>query len=496
MQYQLPIRTEDATYIFFSNDKPLKNVKKLNYYREGSSYGNFLAKDFRYSYDGINWEPPGWIQLTQLNITNLPFSPNLDFYIEVRYLKDGNGCNLSSFFLFFDLYERQEIPGNMEFQPVDSSEVAYLRYDFPYTIQDRVTHHGPFTDLEIKAEEDPSIYDLYSTREDGSFGSTFIFKGIKPGEGVTITEDSSYLEINVDASSLSEDISVNVIYENPEPVVATVGGIYSGETFFDGGKDFSETMEAIFYPTIYPTYHAPSSSFTSNSNPYYEINETISSITFNSNFNRGQILLNGQFQDYRSGISDVFNYSGTGLNNWNSNGANSHQETITNYLVMQGIQSWSNNVHYLEGPQPLDSKGNPYQSPLPAGNTSTDIINIEGVYPIYATINDINTLDKLPLYSMLHGNDISINLAPQPNNNPRQAFAIANEWLNNKPLQGVETWNAFREEWEYTGGSPAASLTRWDQSQITMTIQGLAVNYTKFEYNSDPRSTIPIRLKF
>ena len=53
-------------------------------------------------------------------------------------------------------------------------------------------------------------------------------------------------------------------------------------------------------------------------------------------------------------------------------------------------------VYYAEGPQPKDSKGNNYGSPLAAGSKTSSAVAIYGVYKYYAGTGSLEalTLDK------------------------------------------------------------------------------------------------------
>jgi hypothetical protein len=489
MQYQLQ-RLETSTHIEFNNSSPLKDIKRLKYYREGSNYGEFPSKDFRISLDNINWEP--FLELTQANISSITLAPGSDFYIQVRYEKPSSGFyDITSLFVFFEIYEQQILPGNMDYQPVDVSESAYLKYDFPGYLLDRLHHTGPFSDLEIKPNEDPSVFDLYSHREDSSIGTSFVFKGLVAGDGVTITEDSSSLKI--DASGTGGNTGGS--YTNPEPVVKTVGGIETGDTFFDNGKTFEETMASMFYPTLYPTFSDPFNTLSLDIDNLAIIDDIVN-INFTATFNRGTISPAYGTTGNRSGLPNTYHYTDPDGSTLNTNSiALTNVFPVVNYLIKRGIQAWQSRVSFDQGEQPLDSIGEDFNSPYPSGHTNNITRSIEGVYPLFGTTSSINTYTQQPLISMLNGNNIEFNMVPESDNH-KQAFSIANDWLISRPLLGVETYNEFSGNWEYTGGSPGNSLALWTQASEIRNIVSVPVNYTNFIFNGSDRSSIRIRLTF
>jgi len=276
-------------------------------------------------------------------------------------------------------------------------------------------------------------------------------------------------------------------YTNPNPVMVTVGGIEAGETFFYDGKDFRETMNALFYPTMYPDLVDPSSSFSSNSSSLYEIGDSIT-INFTASFDRGSISINGSFQNYRSGLPNTYNYAGEGLPSTVSSTVLDDYQNVS-ITVSINYSHWRSSVSYDEGPQPLDSEGNDYGSPLPAGTTSEKIITIEGVYPLFGTTSDITVLTKQPLYSMISANNIEFSMVPETGGN-KQTFEIPSDWLSSRPLSDIETYNTLSGKWESTG------ISQWDISDTTETIQGSSVNYKRYVFNGPDRSSILIRLIF
>jgi hypothetical protein len=278
-----------------------------------------------------------------------------------------------------------------------------------------------------------------------------------------------------------------------------VGGITSGSTFFDSSKGFAETMAAIFYPTQFPNLTAPSNGFSDNVSSLQEIGDSLN-ITFTATFSRGSI--NPQYDAssaFRSGLANTVFYSGSGLPaSVGSYPSSPNVQNVNGYTVLIGNQSWSSYWAYDAGVQPYDSVGNPYMSPLPAGNTSSASVSFEGVYPLYATTSSISSPSAQSLVSMLSANNIVFSMVAETGGD-KQTFDIPDAWTGaptSRPLSGIETFNTVSSTWEYQGGNASASLTFWTTSSTTHTIQGNVVNYTRYTYNGTDRSAIQIRLKF
>jgi hypothetical protein len=172
----------------------------------------------------------------------------------------------------------------------------------------------------------------------------------------------------------------------------------TGTTFTN--KTFTEMMDLMLYPELNPTLTAPFSTLSISPSGFREIGETIATITLSSTFNKGSIDPAYGTTGFRSGDPNTYNYTGTGTSN-NSSTSLTDTETISSYVIVQGNNSWTGNVSYDAGPQPLTSKGNNFNSPLPAGTTSTKTRTITGVYPVFATTANITTFTKQGLQAMM-----------------------------------------------------------------------------------------------
>ena len=328
-------------------------------------------------------------------------------------------------------------------------------------------------------------------------GSFLRFRTLKAGNGVKI--DVSLDEIIIDVSGTGTTYQSSL-----DPSLATpnaVGGYPAGTTVGSLlGDTFTQFVDNLLFPTVNPTFVAPSNGFSNNAGSLQIIGSSITVIS-TATFNKGQILIGSSFQNFRSGLPVNYNYtdpSGNTLLIDASSSSLSNIQTTNGYVVKIGNQSWTNNVRYLAGPQPLDSKGNPFGSPLPTGTTGNLTATLEGIYPLFASTSVIGTLTQQSNVSMLSGNNIVFNMVSESGGN-KQTFDIPNAWLGSptsRPLVGIGTFNTVSSSWDHQGGSQASSLTFWNVTSTSHTINGVPTNYTRYTYNGTDRSAVQVRVEF
>jgi hypothetical protein len=263
--------------------------------------------------------------------------------------------------------------------------------------------------------------------------------------------------------------SASVTYTNAEAMPVAVGGWEAGSTF--SGKTVQEMWDGLLYPELFPTLTAPSSTFTFNVSPTLrEIGEVISTISFNSSFNRGSIDPAYTTSGYRSGLPNTYVYTGTGLTASASTSLTDAQ-SISSYTVLVGAQSWTGNVAFDEGEQPLSNKGNPYSTPLTAGNTSTITRTITGAYPVFATTSSITVYTKQSLVA--HGGYITTSLVAESGSDKQTVDIPTSGWT----ITSLEQYNTLSASWD------AIDLSTFTVSDVTNTVQGNTVNYKRYVHN-------------
>lgn len=278
------------------------------------------------------------------------------------------------------------------------------------------------------------------------------------------------------------------IYNNETPSVIKVGGIEEGTTFEN--YSFEDFMDAAFYEEQFPNLVAPSSTFTSTETGLEEVGDIITTISFNAAFDRGAI--DPQYESespYRSGLPNEYQYDHTNvivekqLVNQSKTDL-SDSQSVNDYEVLVGSQTWRGRVAYDEGVQPKSSYGENYDSPLVAGNTNYISRTIVGVYPFFATTNTIDTMTKQGLQS--HGTTITTNMIEEDGTN-KQTLEVPSIWGN---LSKLEQYNTLSGEWD------EVDTNSFTETAINKTIHGSSIDYKKFEHNGSTIGNRQLRFTF
>lgn len=268
-------------------------------------------------------------------------------------------------------------------------------------------------------------------------------------------------------------------------MVDGVGGIPAGTTAGDlKGKTFSQLFEELLFPTVNPTFVAPTASLslksTSTTPTIQEVGTTGASVpteeSFNTSFNKGQIKIGNTKQADRAGA----------LNAENSfiyiNGDTSDKEFPTE--IPEGSITYKYRAAYAQGPQPKDSKGNNYGSPLPAGTVDSAAVTVNGVYPYFANKGDINTFVKLPLQT---SNVISGLVLPAEAGGKKHAFKLPAKYT----LTKVELLNTL------SGNYEEYAISNFTRTTENIQVQGKQVQYAVYTRNdSGNNGTVTMKITF
>ena len=388
-------------------------------------------------------------------------------------------------------------PNIYSHQYINNNLAGYLPYYTGYTwIENQTYNNG--SDIVIGAVQG-SLITGNTLSKGGPVYSDIIDKNMKfrtiiseTPNIINVTYDDIYIKLSGNTTSVSGGTG-NEYYTGKTPSSIDLGGINKNTVLT--GKTYTQLFQELLVPTINPVLNAPYNALSkSPTTTYYEIDCSVS-ITFTSSFNRGSITLDGNFQNYRSGLPNTHCFTGPSVNVSIPSTSLTESTDLTSYSVIQGVQTWDSCVDYDAGPQPVDSNGDPYSSPLPAGSTDFKNVNIEGVYPLYATCTTITNVDKLSLVSMISANNVEITLvadiAPD-----KQKFDVPDAWLSSRSLKGVCQFNTASHNWEYPGGTQQTSLNIWSSGSTSHNIQNNNINYTRYTYNSTDRGSVKIRLVF
>jgi len=260
------------------------------------------------------------------------------------------------------------------------------------------------------------------------------------------------------------------------PGTGAFANIAAGTTFID--QTFTEMMDAMLYPTLDPSLSNPSSTFTLTQQGLQETGATLATLNFNATLNRGSI--NPQYTSaspFRSGLPNAYDYTGTTLPATVPSTSTSNAQTISNYLVLLGPQSWTGSVDYDAGVQPKDSGGGDFGSPLPAGTTSTITRTITGVYRVFATTATAGTLSPQSLQSMT--STIQVSMVAEVPSGPKQAISIPAAWST---ITGLKQFSPFTNQFEVVpNGLAAFTVTNENRNSP----DGTSVAYKLYTHNGN-----------
>lgn len=177
--------------------------------------------------------------------------------------------------------------------------------------------------------------------------------------------------------------------------VNALGGIPAGTTVAQlKNKTFSQLFDELIFPTVNPTFDNPIVFLRLKSiDIIQEVGTTGASVpivtSFNAVYSPGAIKIAGVKKQDRAGdlkSDESFIY----INNDPDN------KTFPTEIP-DGSIIYKYRAAYAQGPQPLDSKGNKYQTPLPAGIVDSAPITINGVYPYFTNKDNNEAFAKLAL---------------------------------------------------------------------------------------------------
>ena len=322
----------------------------------------------------------------------------------------------------------------------------------------------------------------------GTTGRSLNFSTIVGSGGTTVQKVGDEIIIESTAPSGST-------YNLASPSVCATGGMCIGTTLT--GKTAFEILQEILVPELFGTLTLPSFSTTLNpSATYYEIGCTIGSLDVCGTFGRG--CIDPQYDsadDKRVGYANQYVYTGPQIDGTYPSSACTISQNVSGYVVSGTPETWGITVDYDAGVQPYGNNGTAFDSACPA-STLVNSKTICGVFPLFATTSAIGSLTKQGLQSM-NTSPVTIVLVAEDGFN-KQKFEIPDLWYTAKPLLCVCTYNTFSSNWEFEGGSGAASLFTWTPTTgCTETTCCGSTPYCLFTYAGANRlTTTSIRLVF
>lgn len=261
-------------------------------------------------------------------------------------------------------------------------------------------------------------------------------------------------------SALSSDIaSVN-----------GVGGIPAGTTVAQlKNKTFSQIFDELIFPTINPTFEAPTALLSLRNTSITPIIQEVGTIgasvpvaaSFNAMYYPGAIKIAGVKKQNRGGALKA-NESFIFINN-----APATKNFPTE--IPEGSIIYKYRAAYAQGPQPLNSKGDNYLTPLSAGIVDSAPVTIYGVYPYFTNKDNNEAFAKLALtiYNTLSAVKFK---AEGPS---KHTFKLPLKYT----LTKVELLNTLSGEYENYG------VDKFTKTTENIEVQGKQVSYTVYTRN-------------
>lgn len=258
-------------------------------------------------------------------------------------------------------------------------------------------------------------------------------------------------------SALSDDIAT----------VNTLGGISAGTTVAQlKNKTFSQLFDELIFPTINPTFENPSAYLKLvNISTIQEVGATGASVpvaaNLITNYSPGGIYIGGVIKQNRGGDlkpNESFIYI---------NGDPTNKTFPTE--IPEGSIIYTYRAAYTQGPQPLDSKGNNYKTPLPAGRVDSNPIIVDGVYPYFTNKDDNKAFDKLTLTTSKTLSAVKFK-AEAPN---KHTFKLPVKYT----LIKVELLNTLSGKYENYG------VDKFTKTTENIEVQGKQVEYAVYTRN-------------
>ena len=261
-----------------------------------------------------------------------------------------------------------------------------------------------------------------------------------------------------------------------------VGGIAKGTKVSQlEGKTFNEIFDDLLFPTVNPTYTAPSASIAfKNYSSTQEVGSAGPTVdNFTVGYNAGAINLNGVKQANRGGAHDSAN-SYIYVNDSTSN-------TTLPEKVTVGSTTFKYHAEYAAGPQPKDNKGNDYGAALAAGGVNSTAVTLNGTFPWYASTESAGSLTKQALvaWNTTAGNMSSGEFTVQPHTaSSPQMFKLP------RKAASLQMYNTVAKAFE------TVALSDWTETSASESINGVSQTYYTYSYKGDARGSVKLIVKF
>lgn len=275
---------------------------------------------------------------------------------------------------------------------------------------------------------------------------------------------------SVKTASLAELLKYKSALSDNIATVNVLGGIPAGTTVAQlKNKTFSQIFDELIFPTVNPTFESPraylSLKNTVTTPTIQEVGTTGASVpvsgSFTTSYYPGAIRIAGVRRQDRAGVlkpDESFIY----INNA-PNTKNFPTE------IPEGSIIYKYRAAYAQGPQPLDSKGNNYLVPLPAGTVDSVAVTINGVYPYFTNKDNNEAFAKLELTTSNTLSDVKFE-AEGPS---KHTFKLPVKYT----LIKVELLNTLSGKYENYG------IDKFTKTTENIEVQGKQVSYAVYTRN-------------
>ena len=229
------------------------------------------------------------------------------------------------------------------------------------------------------------------------------------------------------------------------------------------GKTVEEIMMIMLFGIMQPTITIPKFQiqYTGEKNLIAYTEQIINGYLI---FDRGEIRVPNGVTEARAGAPTYYTVNGQDIASTETEVSFSLSLTPT-----LGENVVTASVTFEEGPQPVDSLGNPFDAPYPAGTLTTELI-LNG-------ISSLTTENDSPIefqYFEAEDGEGYQAIAAAETDDLKQSFKL----LAMTELLGIKQFNPLSQVWEWIGGSAEASLKTFD----TTIIQGATPEETYIVY--------------
>lgn len=321
----------------------------------------------------------------------------------------------------------------------------------------------------------------------GPLGDSTAVKLIAPNE-----DGSKFVITNLDGTTYELPMATGEYESNIEDkelaMPNAVGGIAKGTKISAlEGKTYDEMFDDLLFPTVNPTFSAPTASIKWNGySSTQEVGATgPTASSFTTSYSAGQITLNGVKQANRGGAQDAAN-SFIYVNN------DANNKTLPAKVTL-GNTTFKYRAAFAEGPQPKNNKGGDYGSPLAAGTVDSAAVTLNGTYPWYASTVGVTASNPVAKQTLVAWNATAGAMYTGDAGFTLEASGTVPQVIkvpNSRTITNMEMYDTGAEKWK------AVSLSVWSTSTETISVNGTDVTYTVYTYNSASRGQVKLRIKF